>query len=234
MPAASPPARWPRLRLLTALAAPSGLGALGMFHFESIAVTFYLYLLGGCLLVPCLLLGARPLHGRGGLPFQPPPARRQARLEITLAAVFGPVFLAVYLFVRPWLGDIADYQARVAALGLDPAAPLVPFVLFVALNPLLEEWWWRGQATLRCRETFGDRRGLALATAGFGFYHVVLLAALFPWSMALVRAGFIAATGLLWSHLAMRLGSWRAVYFAHLAADLSMVVVFILVVMHRQ
>jgi hypothetical protein len=219
-------------RLLAALALPSALGAAGMFGLHSITATFFLYLVGGCLLGPWSLVGARPLAGRGGLPFRPPtPGSR--RVEWTLFAVFGPLFLAVYFLVRPWLGEVTDYQARVTALGMNLADPVVTLVVFALLNPLLEEWWWRGQATPRCCAVLGRRRGLAVAAAGFGAYHVVLLAALFPWPLALVRAGFITAAGWWWSSVAMTTSGWRAVYVAHLAADLAMVVLFVMIVLPR-
>ncbi len=203
-----------------------------MFGLRSISATFFLYLLGGCVLLPWLLLGARPFTRRGGLPFTPAaPGRR--RTEWILGVVFGPVFLAIYFLVRPWLGEVTDYQTRVTALGMNLGEPAVTLVVFVFLNPLLEEWWWRGQATPRCCAVLGRGRGLALAAAGFGAYHVVLLAALFPLPLALVRAAFIAAAGLLWSHLAMTEQGWRAVYVAHLAADLAMVVLFVMIVLPR-
>ncbi len=219
-------------RLLAALALPAVLGAVGMFGLRSISATFFLYLLGGCVVLPWLLLGARPLAAAGGLPFAPA-APGRGRFAWILGAIFGPVFLAIYGLVRPWLGEVTDYQARVTALGLDLGAPAVTLVVFVLLNPLLEEWWWRGQATPRCCAALGRRRGIALAGAGFGVYHVVLLAALFPLPLALVRAAFITGAGLLWSHIAMAERSWRAVYIAHLAADVAMVVLFVLIVLPR-
>jgi hypothetical protein len=219
-------------RLLAALALPAALGAVGMFGLRSISATFFLYLLGGCVVLPWLLLGARPLARRGGLPFAPvEPGRR--RVEWILGVVFGPMFLAIYALVRPWIGEVTDYQARVTALGMNLGDPAVTLVVFGLLNPLLEEWWWRGQATPRCCAAFGRRRGIALAAAGFGVYHVVLLAALFPLPLALVRAVFIAGAGWLWSRVAVAERSWRAVYVAHLAADLAMVTLFVLIVLPR-
>jgi len=218
--------------LLLALAMPSVFGAVGMFGLRSITATFFLYLLGGCAVVPWLLLGARPFVHRDGLPFEPTVSGRR-RVEWILGVVFGPLFLTLYTLVRPWLGEVSDYQARVTSLGMNLADPAVALVVFAFLNPLLEEWWWRGQATPRCCAVLGRRRGIALAAAGFGAYHVVLLAALFPLPLALVRAAFIAGAGLLWSHIAMAERGWRAVYVAHLAADVAMVVLFVLIVLPR-
>jgi hypothetical protein len=220
-----------RLRLLATLLAPAVLGALGLWGAGSLPLGFWLYLLGGCVLTPWLVLGARPLAaGVAGLPFRPPPPRRWRRLDALLAFVFGPLFAAGYLALRPWLGDYADYLTRLAALGIDLEAPLAAGLVFVVLNPLIEEWWWRGQATPRCCALLGRARGLALVTAAFWIYHVVLLGALFPWWLAVARATVIGAVSLLWSHLAMVQGGWRSVYLAHLVADVAMAVLFALVV----
>ena len=221
------PRRW---RLPAALALPVAAGAAGAFGLHSLPLTFLLYGAGCCVLAPWLLLGARPFGARGGLPFAPV-ARRGWRAEALLGLAFGPAFLAAYLAARPWLGAITDYRSRVAALGVDLHDPALVLAAFVALNPLLEEWWWRGHATPRCVETFGRRRGLALVTAAFAAYHLVLLGALFPWSVLLVRVGLIAAASLLWSHLALSRGGWRAPYVAHLAADAAMAVLFVRVVL---
>ena len=219
------------MRLLAALLAPTLLGAVGLWGRGNLPLGFWLYLIGGCVLVPWLLLGARPLAaGAGGLPFGLPSPRRWRRLEALLALAFGPLFALGYLALRSRLGDYSDYLERLAGLGIDLEAPLAAGVVFVALNPLIEEWWWRGQATPRCCAVFGRAGGLALVTAAFGLYHVVLLACLFPWWIAVVRAALISAVSLLWSHLALKQSGWRSVYLAHLVADVAMVVLFALVV----
>lgn len=219
-------------RLAAALLAPALFGALGLGLLHSLRAEFFLYLLGGCALAPWLLLGARPLASAGGLPFAPP-RRETWRADLQLATLFGPFLLVGYLLARPFLGDPAAYLARLRALGLDLESPVAPIVLFLLLNPLLEEWWWRGQATPRCLAAFGPRAGLAVATAAFGLYHLVLLGAMYSWPIALVRSLLIAAAGLLWSLVAVRLGSWRAVYLAHLAADVVIVVILIVWVLPR-
>lgn len=221
-----------RLCILAALALPTALGAAGLHLLGGLPAAFLLYGAGGCALGPRLMLGARFPARHGGLPFTPPAAGRHLA-EPALAVLFGPVFLAIYAAVRPWLGPVSDYQARAAGLGLDLHQPWAWLLLFAAFNPWLEEWWWRGQATPRCCAAFGRARGLALVTAGFGAWHAVLLGALFPWPLMLVRVALIAATSLLWSHLALAAGSWRATWVAHLAADLAMVALFVLVIMPR-
>ncbi len=222
--AARPAAGW---RLAAAVVLPAVLGAVGVHALHSLPLTFALYAAGGCLGLPWLLLGVRPLAGRGGLPFNPPPRPHGRREEWLLGALFGPVFLLFYLMVRPRLGSVADYLARVGALGLDLQHPAGALVAFAVFNPWLEEWWWRGQATPRCLATFGPRGGLSLVTAGFAAYHLVLLGALFPWPLAAVRVVLISAASLLWSWLAVARGGWRPTWVGHLAADLAMVVLFV-------
>jgi hypothetical protein len=221
-----------RLPVLAALALPTLLGAAGIHLLDSLPATFLLYAAGGCVFGPRLLLGARFPARRGGLPFAPP-APRGRLAEPALALLFGPVFLAVYAAVRPWLGPVSDYQARAAALGLDLREPWAWLALFAVFNPWLEEWWWRGQATPRCCAAFGRRAGLALATSGFAAWHAVLLGALFPWPLMAVRVALIAAASLLWSRLALMTGGWRAPWVAHVAADLAMVALFLLVIRPR-
>ena len=225
--AGSPP---PRGRLLLALALPTALGWLGAHVLDSLPATFWLYLLGGCAVLPAMLVGARP--GRpGGLPWSPAPDARWRRLWLPLSVVFGPLFLGVYAVLRPALGDVSAYRLRVEALGISLDEPLVAGLLFLALNPLLEEWWWRAQATPRCVAAFGPGRGLLLATAGFGVYHVALLGALFPWPVAILRAALISLAGLLWSWLALQQRSWRDVYLAHLIADIAMAILFAVMIL---
>lgn len=220
--------------LAAALAAPTALGALGVHAFGSLPLAFLFYAGGGCVLVPLVLLGARLPAGRGGLPFAPAaPSAGARRLEWRLALVFGPVFLAIYAAVRPWLGPVSDYQARAAALGLDLREPWAWLLLFAVLNPWLEEWWWRGQATPRCCAAFGRIGGLLAVTAAFAAWHAALLGALFPWPLMIARVLPIAATSLLWSHLALATGGWRATWIAHQAADLAMVVLFVAMIMPR-
>ena len=218
-----------RLTLVAALALPTALGSVGVHTLGSLPLTFLLYALGGCVLGPLLLAGSRFPARAGGLPFAPPTGGGRGG-ELLLALLFGPVFLALYLWVRPWLGPVSDYQARAAALGLDLREPWLWLALFAVFNPWLEEWWWRGQATPRCCEAFGRRWGLALVTLGFCAWHAVLLGALFPWPLMLLRVALIAAASLLWSHLALMTGGWRATWIAHLAADLAMVALFVLVI----
>ncbi|MEZ4386285.1 MAG: CPBP family intramembrane glutamic endopeptidase [Candidatus Krumholzibacteriia bacterium] len=221
-----------RARLLLAIALPTMLTAAVLATSGHLPTTFWVYLGGGCVLAPWLLLGARPLTGGAdGLAFGPRGTRRWRRAWLWLPLLFGPALLAGHLAVRPYLGSVPAYRERVAALGVDLELPLMAGVVFLILNPLVEEWWWRGQATPRCCAAFGRRAGLALATLGFGIYHLVLLAWLFPLPIAALRAVLIAAAGLVWSAVAMHQGGWRDTYLAHLAADLAMVVLFALVVL---
>ena len=53
------------------------------------------------------------------------------------------------------------------------------------------------------------------------------------WRGAKCSRNSCAAASLLWSRLALARGSWRATWVAHLAADLAMVALFVLVVMPR-
>ena len=64
------------LRLILALLLPSVLVAWAMLVVKDVRVAFLVYTLGGCALIPWLLLGALPLRGGRGLPFLPAIAPR--------------------------------------------------------------------------------------------------------------------------------------------------------------
>jgi len=221
-----------RSRLVLALALPSLVAGVGTFGARSLPITFALYLFGACLIFPWIVLRrGRAAWSSAGLPLTWRGPRPWPRAAVWLTVAFGPVFLAVYAVVRPHLGAVADYRERVAALGFPLETPWLALAIFLVANPLIEEWWWRGQATPRCCAAFGPARGLALVTAGFGLYHLVLLAGLFSWPVALVRSLLIAAAGLIWSWLAVRQHSWRDAYLAHLAADAAMVILFVVMIL---
>lgn len=212
-----------RARLLAAFLLPTGLVLVGLHAFQDIRATFLLYVFGGCLLGPWLLVGARPFAPAGGWPFRAPGATRDG---LWLALLFGPGFLAVYWLLFPWLADASFYLGALQARGFERDQLALYATLFLVLIPWVEEWWWRGQALPRAREGFGPVAGTLLAASGFGLYHFFVLATLYPWPLALLRGSGILAAGLLWCLLASRARSWQPTWWAHLAADAAVVVAF--------
>ena len=218
------------LRLLLSLSLPTALVAVGILVLHDVRWAFLLYVFGGCLLGPWILLRASPLHTGRGLPWREPPTARSRRVSFGAFLVFGPLFLAIYALVQPHLGRADLYLARLRDLGWHDAHQGFYALAFVMLIPLAEEWWWRGQALPRCVTRFGRRRGILLTASGFAAYHWLTLSSLYDPLPAALRWTAIALVGLLWTWLASHRRSWQVPYFAHLAADLAVVAAFFLFV----
>lgn len=217
------------VRLLLTLIAPTLLVTLGLHVFADVRWAFLLYVLGGCAVVPWLVLGTRPLSSRGGLPLVVPGERLWAPSALPLALLlFGPVFFALYAFLRTKITAPEPYLEVLTELGWIDAHTTVHLVLFVLMVPLFEEWWWRAQALPRCERAWGERRGLILCAGGFALYHIVVLLVLYdPW-LALLRWFGIFVGGLVFTAIAQRRRSWAWSWAAHFAADLVLVTAFLL------
>jgi membrane protease YdiL (CAAX protease family) len=212
-----------RARLLAALAAPTILVAGAMFGLGDVRVAFMAYVIGGCVILPRLLVGARP---GTGLPFR---TEQEHPLSPLVALfVFGPVFLLVYWIVRQYVIAPEPYVEALRALGWNDDHRYLYFALFVAAVPLSEEWWWRGQALPRAERLFGEPLGRLLVALGFAAYHAPVLLRLYPVGPAALRFSGIVVAAMVWTLIAARRRSWGWVWWAHLAADAVLVVAFIL------
>jgi len=210
-------------KLLAALALPSVLVAFGMFGARDVRVAFALYIVIGCGLGPWLLLGAKPFSTGRGLPWSASTNPRPDRHRLTAWLVFGPLFFAVYAFLRRYIGDAERYLVQLRSLGWRDEHELLYGLLFILLIPVAEEWWWRGQALPRCVERFGRGRGVLLAASAFAAYHVFTLAALYDGRSTAIRLAFIFLAGVVWSLLALWRAEWGVTYFAHLGAAMAIV-----------
>lgn len=214
------------LRLVAALVLPCAWTGLGMWVLRSVEATYVLHILLGCLAGPFLLAGA----GRGGAGHPFLPARGRSRGALRRGALLwllcGPVLVAAYALLRPWLGDAHSYMASLAELGWRASRFPLYATLFVLVTPLAEEWWWRGNALPRCEDRWGPRRGSLAASAAFTFYHGVVLARLYPADVVFLRLAAIFLAATLWGAAARRDRAWFAPFLGHSAADLAFLVVF--------
>jgi len=214
-----------RLRLLLAMVAPLVLVAVAMGPVADLRIAFIAYVFGGCLLVPWLLVGARP-GGRGGLPFRDQGEHPAAPLLAIL--LFGPCFLLAYWLLRQVITAPEPYFESLHALGWQDADRSFYFASFLVCVPLAEEWWWRGQALPRAEQLFGPRLGVFLVAIGFASYHAPVLLRLYPAGPALIRLAGIVVAGYAWTWIAARRRSWGWVWWAHFTADAVVVLAFIL------
>lgn len=197
-----------------------------MWVLGDVEATYVMHVLLGCLAGPVILVGVA--RGRTGYPFLPARDRSAPALRhgVLLWFLCGPLLVAAYALLRPWLGDAASYMANLTELGWRVPRFPVYALLFVVITPLAEEWWWRGNALPRCVARWGTRRGSLVAATAFTSYHGIVLLRLYPPAVVAIRLAAIGLAALLWGEAARRDRAWFAPFLGHSAADLAFLVVF--------
>jgi hypothetical protein len=211
--------------LWAALILPAVWVAVGLHLLRDVRITVLLYVAGGCLLTPRLLLNQRPWDGRG-LPF----ADRSRGLRAWLLAqafVCGPLFVLAYWLLRPLVGDPGQIVAALSELGWQHDQRVLYAAVFVLLVPLAEEWWWRGRALPLCEVQFGAQRGRWINALSFSLYHLLVLWMWYPPAGIALRMLVIGGAGRFWAELAGRRKSWGLAYAGHLAADVGIAAVYL-------
>jgi membrane protease YdiL (CAAX protease family) len=117
----------------------------------------------------------------------------------------------------PLMSGAAGLGAALAEVGLVPANLLAFAIYYATVNPLLEEWYWRGVlGSAPLAPTASD--------VAFGGYHVVVLVAFVPWPWALGMGVVLMGAGWLWRQLATRHGGLLVPVVTHALADVSVIV----------
>lgn len=213
-----------RVRLLAALVLPTALVTFALFGLEDVRWAFGLYVLGGCVLGPTILV-----RGHRTLPFRHDDEALRRLTGAPLAVLlFGPLFLLAYALLSRFITSPEAYLTQLHALGWRDGHQWLYFVLFVALVPWCEEWWWRGRALPRCEDLFGQRWGFVAASLGFASYHLPVLLRFYEPGAVAIRFGGIVLAALTWTAIAQRRRSWGWTFWAHLSADVTIVLAFLI------
>ena len=139
--------------------------------------------------------------------------RASAAVPLVLAGLaVGPI---VY-FAWPHVALDPQMGAVLSRFGLH-GFPLAAFAVYSAVvNPAFEELHWRGVL-------FTETRRPAPVDALFAGYHVIVLALVVEWPVALAAAITLATAAWIWRVLAVRCGGLAVPYLSHLAADLAVI-----------
>lgn len=147
--------------------------------------------------------------------------RAALRRTLALAAGVFALILGAYFALR----GAADFSAITDALTSNAGVsresfPLV--ALYIPLvNALLEEFFFRGFAFLLLRQLCSARFAAGFSAVVFALYHVSILQGWFsPALYALAMAG-LAVGGLLFEWLDSRSGALLPSYLVHMAANLA-------------
>lgn len=131
-----------------------------------------------------------------------------------LCLASGP---ALYLAYPLFTGGDQPLGPVLGRLGLTGATWLGFMVYYTLVNPLLEEWYWRGVLG-------SDSRCPVAGDVAFAGYHAVVLLAFIPWYWAVLTAATLTGAAWLWRQLATRAGGLLVPVATHLLADLSVIV----------
>ena len=131
-------------------------------------------------------------------------------LNILLCASSG---ISLY-FLWSYFGVIDDLPGQVAALGLTPSTWPIFITYFILVNPLIEEYFWRGYLGSPTRGVYPSDFLYA------GFHGLVLMNKVQP-GLILYSLGVLVLAGWFWRQLARADGGLLAPVLGHMAADFT-------------
>jgi membrane protease YdiL (CAAX protease family) len=146
------------------------------------------------------------------------PTKRLAPALLTAvivgSALVGPVIYGAWSRVH--LGDVV-LNAELESLGLSGVAWTAFAVYYFTVNPVIEEYFWRGYLG-------STRRGIAASDLWFAGYHVfvVVLFVGTPW--ILVSFLGLTAAAWIWRQIATATGGLLIPVVSHAVADASLIV----------
>lgn len=182
-----------------------------------------------------VLLLREPLRGAVLLPFGTVSATGFARtlkvsLMLGVATMLGIV--GTYFVLSPYL-DTTGIVASLSSHGI--TREIFPYVAawIILVNPLMEEYFWRGYVLVR-GYAFAQHtlwRPLVVWGTGsvFALHHTIIVLSWFVWWQWLLTITFLAFAGVVLNGLYVRSGSIVPSLVVHTAADTAIVIVGLIV-----
>lgn len=203
---------------------------------QSIATTMFFWwpdtVAGKCIIVACrlwlVLLPALWLKfvDHGQWRWSPPKLGgfgMAAVLGLAIAAaIFAAYAIVTHLGALP-PEKIADSAART---GLNHLGVYLAGALYwITFNSLMEEYIWRWFVFRKFEILLGGKWAVVAAALAFTAHHVIVLAAQFPWSIALLGSLGVFIGGAVWSWLYLRYRSVWPCYLSHALADAAIFII---------
>jgi membrane protease YdiL (CAAX protease family) len=199
------------------LIGPSLMILIGLLLIGNIVVTFLLFF-GWLLLVP-LIDRAFP----------------RERLKVTKKAVglgvaSGLLFLAFIYGGVSWLHvyllDINKLRVLLLDWGFSGPLELIFVLLFIFVNPVLEEVYWRGYMYEKLRRNGTAAYTIAMTSIFYTLYHVITVLYLFQSGYVAVAVLPVLVAGLFWAFVREKTGSIISSIIGHSLADLGIMFVY--------
>ena len=121
---------------------------------------------------------------------------------------------AVLYFLWDEFGIVKDFAAQVEALGLNSSTWLPFIAYFTLVNPLIEEYFWRGYLGSPTEDLHASDMAYA------GFHGLILLDRMKADAVVYALAMLVLA-GWFWRQIARKDGGLLAPVLGHMAADFS-------------
>lgn len=214
---------WPRLislGLMPLLAVASGL-----IFFRNILLTFCLYHILVCLIVPSMHIlrlkeNIAEIFTPGGSPLQ----------GLVWGAVSGALLFLViflfFLFTGPVFLSKENISGYLSSVGYDGRMFVRLAVYFIFFNSVVEELFWRGFIYGHFRKALGPGPSAAWVSFFFVQYHFLTVWLIFSPYAALLFTPFLFAASAFWCFLREKTGSVYGVIVSHLLADLAVMAVY--------
>lgn len=201
-----------RLLIIISPVTPYLAVALGLYVIGNGWVTFSLYHAG---LISFILLAG---HGRIFRDIFKGWNWTAAIISIACFSLAGPLLYLLWPIISIKPDALAG---QLGAIGLDGPGRFVFVFIFLAVNPLMEEVYWRD---FLISKTKGNEKLPWLVDILFALYHLPQLAFFIKpaWLIVMFTALYIA--GYVWRSLTWKFGGVAVAIASHIAADLSVII----------
>jgi hypothetical protein len=135
-------------------------------------------------------------------------------LSILLCGTSG---ISLY-FLRDSFGIVKDLPAQVESLGLTGGTWTLFITYFVLVNPLLEEYFWRGYLG-------SPTKGLFPSDVAYAGFHGLILMGKMQTSAVICSLLVLVLAGWFWRQIAREDGGLLAPVLGHMAADFTILIV---------
>ena len=202
---------------------------LGVGVFKNVIVTFVLFHIIVCLLIPLFDL----IFAGGKTPSEAAKVLGMKNLEqgvvpgLSLGLVFSVSIFLFFYFFSDSIMDAGQIRELLAVWNVG-SMNIVLFLFFmIVANSILEEVYWRGYIFSRLKGMTTTRNIILFTSLFYCSYHLITTLYIFPvvYSLLLTLVVFIA--GLIWGYLRDRYDSLAAPVISHLLADLSIMLVYL-------
>ncbi|TWT25212.1 CPBP family intramembrane glutamic endopeptidase [Planomicrobium sp. CPCC 101110] len=199
------------------LVGPSLMILIGLQFFENVVITFLLFF-GWLCLVP-LIDKAFPKE------------RMKLDKQALLVGVGSGVvfFLFVYggaSWLHVYLLDINKLRVLLLDWGFAGPLEFAFILLFVFVNPVLEEVYWRGYMYEKLRIKGTAAYAIIMTSIFYTLYHVLTVLHLFQSGYTLVAVLPVLLVGLFWAYIREKTGSITATIIGHSIADFAIMCVY--------